>query len=148
MASPPAGLGAGLAPASPAHPVERQRRFITGPDAFLRLVEAVRAAAGDGTSYGAPTEREVLLAEEICGVDPSLIEAAWIDQYRLVREEQFRSLDAVAKAYTDAVGADAVSLGRVNWTVGPRRPAAAAAPAPAPAPAGGCASTAPATAPG
>jgi hypothetical protein len=51
---------------------------------------------------------------------------------------EFKSLDAVAKAYVDAVGADAVSLGRVNWTVGPRRPAAAApaaAPAPAPAPA-------------
>ena len=48
---------------------------------------------------------------------------------------EFRGLDAVAKAYTDAVGADAVSLGRVNWTVGPRRPAAAAAPATAPAPA-------------
>jgi len=29
------------------------------------IVEAVRAAAGDGTSYGAPTEREVLLAEAI-----------------------------------------------------------------------------------
>jgi len=29
------------------------------------IVEAVRRAAGDGTSYGAPTEREVLLAEEI-----------------------------------------------------------------------------------
>ena len=29
------------------------------------VVEAIRAAAGDGTSYGAPTEREVLLAEEI-----------------------------------------------------------------------------------
>src|SRR5438874_3804530 len=30
-----------------------------------RVVEAVRQAAGDGTSYGAPTEREVLLAEAI-----------------------------------------------------------------------------------
>jgi glutamate-1-semialdehyde 2,1-aminomutase len=29
------------------------------------VVEAVRRAAGDGTSYGAPTEREVLLAEAI-----------------------------------------------------------------------------------
>ena len=29
------------------------------------IVEAIRAAAGAGTSYGAPTEREVLLAEEI-----------------------------------------------------------------------------------
>ncbi len=29
------------------------------------VVEAVREAAGHGTSYGAPTEREVLLAEAI-----------------------------------------------------------------------------------
>jgi glutamate-1-semialdehyde 2,1-aminomutase len=34
--------------------------------AHPKVVEAVRAAAGDGTSYGAPTEREVVLAEEIC----------------------------------------------------------------------------------
>ncbi|HRW38846.1 MAG: glutamate-1-semialdehyde 2,1-aminomutase [Acidimicrobiales bacterium] len=33
--------------------------------AHPRIVEAIRAAAGDGTSYGAPTAREVLLAEEI-----------------------------------------------------------------------------------
>ena len=30
-----------------------------------RIIEAVCAAAGDGTSYGAPTEREVLLAEAV-----------------------------------------------------------------------------------
>ncbi len=34
--------------------------------AHPKVVEAVRRAAGDGTSFGAPTEREVLLAEEIC----------------------------------------------------------------------------------
>jgi len=34
------------------------------------VVEAVRRAAGDGTSYGAPTEREVLLAEAIRGRVP------------------------------------------------------------------------------
>src|SRR5205814_3549483 len=33
--------------------------------AHPKLVEAVRRAAADGTSYGAPTEREVLLAEAI-----------------------------------------------------------------------------------
>ena len=33
--------------------------------AHPKIIEAIRAAAGDGTSYGAPTEREVLLAEEI-----------------------------------------------------------------------------------
>ncbi len=35
------------------------------------IVEAVRRAAADGTSYGAPTEREVVLAEEICARVPS-----------------------------------------------------------------------------
>ncbi|HSS11834.1 MAG TPA: glutamate-1-semialdehyde 2,1-aminomutase, partial [Acidimicrobiales bacterium] len=31
------------------------------------VVEAVQRAAADGTTFGAPTEREVILAEEICG---------------------------------------------------------------------------------
>ncbi|MGH9191175.1 MAG: glutamate-1-semialdehyde 2,1-aminomutase, partial [Acidimicrobiales bacterium] len=35
------------------------------------VVAAVRRAAADGTSYGAPTEREVRLAEEICARVPS-----------------------------------------------------------------------------
>ncbi len=35
------------------------------------IVAAVRAAAGDGTSYGAPTEREILLAEEISARVPT-----------------------------------------------------------------------------
>jgi glutamate-1-semialdehyde 2,1-aminomutase len=35
-------------------------------------IEAVREAARDGTSYGAPTEREVLLAEEIVDAVPSV----------------------------------------------------------------------------
>ena len=39
--------------------------------AHPKIVEAVRAAAGDGTSYGAPTEREVLLAEAITERVPS-----------------------------------------------------------------------------
>ncbi len=36
------------------------------------VVEAVRAAVGHGTTYGAPTEREVLLAEELCRRVPGL----------------------------------------------------------------------------
>ncbi|HET9072144.1 MAG TPA: glutamate-1-semialdehyde 2,1-aminomutase [Acidimicrobiales bacterium] len=35
--------------------------------AHPRIVEAVQAAAGEGSTFGAPTEREVLLAEEITG---------------------------------------------------------------------------------
>ena len=39
--------------------------------AHPKVVEAVQRAAVDGTSYGAPTVREVLLAEEICARVPS-----------------------------------------------------------------------------
>ncbi|MBU3701414.1 MAG: glutamate-1-semialdehyde 2,1-aminomutase [Acidimicrobiia bacterium] len=39
--------------------------------AHPRLVEAIRAAAADGTSFGAPTPREVLLAEAIAERVPS-----------------------------------------------------------------------------
>jgi glutamate-1-semialdehyde 2,1-aminomutase len=40
--------------------------------AHPRIVEAVRAAAARGTSYGAPTEGEVLLAERIVELVPSV----------------------------------------------------------------------------
>lgn len=40
--------------------------------AHPKIVEAVRQAAGDGTSYGAPTEREVLLAEQIVDRVPTV----------------------------------------------------------------------------
>ena len=36
------------------------------------VVEAVREAAGRGTTYGAPTEGEVLLAEALCDRVPGL----------------------------------------------------------------------------
>lgn len=39
--------------------------------AHPKIIEAVRAAAGAGTSYGAPTEREVLLAEAVAERVPS-----------------------------------------------------------------------------
>ena len=39
--------------------------------AHPHVVEAIRRAAGEGTSYGAPTHREVLLAEAICSRVPS-----------------------------------------------------------------------------
>jgi glutamate-1-semialdehyde 2,1-aminomutase len=40
--------------------------------AHPKIVEAVQRAAADGTSYGAPTAREVELAETICGRVPSV----------------------------------------------------------------------------
>src|SRR5690606_9170182 len=42
------------------------------------VVEAIRNAAAKGTSYGAPTEGEVLIAEEICD------RFASVDKVRLV----------------------------------------------------------------
>jgi glutamate-1-semialdehyde 2,1-aminomutase len=38
--------------------------------AHPKVIEAVRRAAGDGTTFGAPTAKEVLLAEEICARVP------------------------------------------------------------------------------
>jgi glutamate-1-semialdehyde 2,1-aminomutase len=61
------------------------------------VVEAVREAAGGGTSYGAPTEREVLLAEAICGRVPSC------EQVRLVSSGTEATMTAVrvARGFTD-----------------------------------------------
>ncbi len=56
------------------------------------VVEAVRAAAGEGTSYGAPTEREVLLAEVISRRVPGC------DQVRLVSSGTEAAMSAVRVA--------------------------------------------------
>ena len=61
-----------------------------------KVVEAIRRAAGDGTSFGAPTEREVELAEEICRrVDGC-------DEVRLVSSGTEATMSAVrlARGYT------------------------------------------------
>ncbi|HVA76056.1 MAG TPA: glutamate-1-semialdehyde 2,1-aminomutase [Acidimicrobiales bacterium] len=71
--------------------------------AHPKVVEAVRAAAGDGTSYGAPTEREVLLAEEICS------RVAGCDKVRLVSSGTEASMSAVRLA-RGATGRDRVVL--------------------------------------
>ena len=56
------------------------------------VVEAVRAAAGRGTTYGAPTEGEVLLAEAIC----SRVEGC--DQVRLVSSGTEAAMSAIRVA--------------------------------------------------
>ena len=56
------------------------------------IVEAVQRAAVDGTSYGAPTEREVLLAEAICERVPS------VEQVRLVSSGTEATMSAVRVA--------------------------------------------------
>jgi glutamate-1-semialdehyde 2,1-aminomutase len=55
-------------------------------------VEAVREAALDGTSYGAPTEREVLLAEEVVEAVPS------VEMVRLVSSGTEAALSAIRLA--------------------------------------------------
>ena len=67
------------------------------------VVEAVQRAAADGTSFGAPTEREVLLAEEICArVDGC-------EQVRLVNSGTEAAMSAVRLA-RGATGRDRVVL--------------------------------------
>jgi glutamate-1-semialdehyde 2,1-aminomutase len=64
--------------------------------AHPKVIEAIRAAALDGTSYGAPTEREVLLAEAICERVPGC------EQVRLVSSGTEAGMSAirVARGYT------------------------------------------------
>ena len=59
------------------------------------VVAAVRAAAADGTSFGAPTEREVELAEEI-------VRRTGVDQVRLVNSGTEATMTAIrlARGYT------------------------------------------------
>jgi glutamate-1-semialdehyde 2,1-aminomutase len=61
------------------------------------IVEAVQRAAVDGTSYGAPTAREVALAEEICARVPSC------QMVRLVSSGTEATMSAirVARGFTD-----------------------------------------------
>jgi glutamate-1-semialdehyde 2,1-aminomutase len=56
------------------------------------VVAAVRAAAGDGTSYGAPTEREVVLAETIAARVPG------VEMVRLVSSGTEAAMSAVRLA--------------------------------------------------
>ena len=60
--------------------------------AHPKVIEAVRRAAGEGTTFGAPTEREVLLAEEICARVPGC------EQVRLVSSGTEAAMAAVRLA--------------------------------------------------
>lgn len=60
--------------------------------AHPKVVEAITAAAADGTSYGAPTAREMKLAEEICYRVPSC------EQVRLVNSGTEATMTAVRLA--------------------------------------------------
>jgi glutamate-1-semialdehyde 2,1-aminomutase len=71
--------------------------------AHPKVVEAVRRAAADGTSFGAPTEREVVLAEEIT----SRVEGC--DMLRLVSSGTEATMSAVRLA-RGATGRDRIVL--------------------------------------
>jgi len=60
--------------------------------AHPKVVEAVRRAAGEGTTFGAPTPREVLLGEEICSRVPGC------DEVRLVSSGTEAAMSAVRLA--------------------------------------------------
>ena len=60
--------------------------------ADARVTDAVRAAAGRGSSYGAPTEGEVLLAERIAAAVPS------VERVRLVSSGTEATMSAVRLA--------------------------------------------------
>ena len=64
--------------------------------AHPRVVEAIRRAAGEGTSFGAPTPGEVELAERLCAAVPSL------EKVRLVSSGTEATMSAirVARGYT------------------------------------------------
>jgi glutamate-1-semialdehyde 2,1-aminomutase len=65
--------------------------------AHPRVIEAVQKAAADGTSYGAPTEIEIRMAELICNIVPS------IQMVRMVNSGTEATMSAVrlARAFTD-----------------------------------------------
>jgi len=65
------------------------------------VIDAIRAAALDGTTYGAPTEREVLLAELLCDRVPGL------EMVRLVSSGTEATMSAVRLA-RGATGRDVV----------------------------------------
>jgi glutamate-1-semialdehyde 2,1-aminomutase len=69
--------------------------------AHPKVVEAVRRAAGEGTTFGAPTPREVQLAEEICARVPGC------DEVRLVSSGTEAAMSAVRLA-RGATGRDRV----------------------------------------
>lgn len=64
------------------------------------VVEAIREAAGDGTSFGAPTEREVQLAEMICEA------VASVEMVRMVSSgtEAVMSAIRLARGFTGRAG--------------------------------------------
>ena len=71
--------------------------------AHPKVVEAIRKAAGDGTTFGAPTLREVLLGEEICS------RVAGCDEVRLVSSGTEAAMSAVRLA-RGATGRERVLL--------------------------------------
>ncbi len=60
--------------------------------AHPEVVEAIRAAAGDGASFGAPTEKEIVLAEMVCEAYPN------IEKVRMVSSGTEATMSAIRLA--------------------------------------------------
>ncbi|MEO8695184.1 MAG: glutamate-1-semialdehyde 2,1-aminomutase [Acidimicrobiales bacterium] len=69
--------------------------------AHPKIIEAIRAAAADGTTYGAPTAREVELAETLCDA------VSGLDMVRLVSSGTEAAMSAIRLA-RGATGRDAI----------------------------------------
>jgi len=65
---------------------------IVAGHAHPKVVEAIRSAAGEGTSFGAPTPREVVLAEAICERVPS------VEKVRMVNSGTEATMSAIRVA--------------------------------------------------
>ena len=61
-----------------------------------KVVEAIRTAAGTGASFGAPTEREIELAEMVCAAYPN------VEMVRMVSSGTEATMSAIrlARGYT------------------------------------------------
>lgn len=61
-----------------------------------KVVEAIREAAGTGASFGAPTEREIILAEMVCAAYPN------VEMVRMVSSGTEATMSAIrlARGYT------------------------------------------------
>jgi len=67
-----------------------------------RVLAAVRAAAGRGTSFGAPTQLEVELAELVCGALPSVEQVRFVSSGTEAAMSALRLARAVASSSSRA----------------------------------------------
>ena len=79
--------------------------------AHPEVIEAVREAALDGLSFGAPTEAEIIIAEEIAKIVPS------VERLRLVSSGTEATMSAIrlARGYTERDKAATTGIPTACW---------------------------------